>query len=206
MDSLVVAVVLVALGQRLRLRVPTPRRDLPLYRSRDIAARFRAERRPFPVAVDVRPLRPSSGTELVGEMAYGLVVGVRYHSLFKYTIFVQMGEERDPVAVPDTVLASSDYRYELYHPGDNLVSGLSESVQNQMMARARRCDVEQGPADQLETVGEPLVFMPLPPPARDGGAADGPSGAAGGTAEGTGGGAGGPMRPPHGRGHSNSPY
>ena len=68
---------------------------------------------------------------------------------------------------------------------------------------APRADMPVWRPTGLESVGDyshmaqdPGVFMQLSLSARDGGAAGGAGGP----------GAGGPMRPPHGRGHSNSPY
>jgi hypothetical protein len=68
---------------------------------------------------------------------------------------------------------------------------------------APRADMPVWRPTWLESVGDyshmaqdPEVFMRLSLSARDGGAAGGAGGP----------GAGGPMRPPHGRGHSNSPY
>ena len=82
---------------------------------------------------------------------------------------------------------------------------------------APRADMPVWRPTWLESVGDyshmaqdPGVFMQLSLSARDGGAAGGPAGAAGGAGGAAGGaggpGAGGPMRPPHERGHSNSPY
>jgi hypothetical protein len=201
-------VMLVSLSQILQLRIPTQRRLLPIYRNADIVARFDALRGPFPVAIARRERREGSdGTELVRQMAFGLVVGYRELGEGLYIVLVLMSVNAEPVPVSDRIRRSQRWCYDLYHPGDNLRLNVPRNQQYTFVYdyRPDRFLVEVGDARPLQMRGPPVLFMPAPPPrfVRRAGGAGGAAGAggvggaggAGGAGEGDGGGGGPIMRP-----------
>jgi hypothetical protein len=108
-------------------------------------------------------MRDGSDDELVREMEFGLVVGVRPSRFGGYHALVQMNEQDEALGVPNAIPETCNYRYELYHPGVNLDSNLPESVRGQLVDRAGRQALRFSEAEPRNITGEPVDFMPIDP-------------------------------------------
>ncbi len=159
----VITTVFVALGQLLLLRVPTPRGQLPKYRSRDIVARFDAEG-PFPVAVRRRH-RDAGDDELVDMMAFGLVVGYRRMPMGRnnFSILVQLRDCGQYIPVCDMQRPSLQWWFDLYHPG-NLDTTHSQEQCLEFAERLKNVTVEGGNQLMPGLCPPAVQFMPIVPP------------------------------------------